>query len=79
MTADSSDGGDDHVPELIQDNRDGSLAAMGQDRHERRRLRPGRPRRRVTFPEDARTGAAAHMYAQAASDHVVTDPDGTAG
>jgi hypothetical protein len=31
------------VPELIQDNRDGSLAAMGQDRHERRRLRPGRP------------------------------------
>jgi len=78
MTADSSDGGDDHVPELIQDNRDGSLAAMGQDRHERRRLRPGPGRRQVTFPEDARIGAVAHRHAQAATDLLVTDPDGTA-
>ena len=32
----------------------------------------------MTFPEDARIGAVAHRYAQAASDHLVTGPDGTA-
>ena len=78
MTADSSYRGDDHAPELIQDNRDGSPAATGQDRHERRRLRPGPARRRVTIPQDARIGAVAHRHAQAASDPLVTGPDGTA-
>ena len=79
VTADSSYRGDDHAPELIQDNRDGSPAATGQDRHERRRLRPRPGQWRVTFPEDARNGAVAHRHAQAASDLLVTDPDGTAG
>jgi len=32
----------------------------------------------VTFPEDARIGAVAHRHAQAASDLLVTGPDGTA-